>query len=91
MYVGDRTAVNEEEQRRKRAESLASVGELAAGLAHEVNNPLASIKSFAQLLARDAPPGDQHPQRLVDILLNPRLAQTLDVLDPIGRQARFFR
>lgn len=59
LAICDRTALSEEEKNRKRAESLASVGELAAGLAHEVNNPLASIKSFAQLLARDLSTAEQ--------------------------------
>lgn len=59
LVICDRTALSEEEKNRKRAESLASVGELAAGLAHEVNNPLASIKSFAQLLARDLSTAEQ--------------------------------
>ncbi len=38
----------------KRAQRLASLGEMAAGIAHEVRNPLNSVQGFAQLLQESA-------------------------------------
>lgn len=44
---------------RERERRLASLGEMSAVLAHEIRNPLASLKGNAQLLARMLPDGDK--------------------------------
>ena len=54
LIIGrDITAEREMRQRLMESDRLAAVGELVAGVAHEVNNPLSSISAFAQLLLRD--------------------------------------
>lgn len=39
-----------------RAEHLATLGELATGLAHEIRNPLAGIAGVVEIIGRDLPP-----------------------------------
>jgi len=52
IYIEDVTEHRAEDARLKRAESLASLTTLAAGVAHEIRNPLASMSIHLQLLRR---------------------------------------
>jgi hypothetical protein len=49
------------------SDKMASVGLLAAGVAHEVNTPLTGISSFTQMLLEGADPGDPKTQVLEKI------------------------
>jgi PAS domain S-box-containing protein len=51
-----------------RAQRLESIGTLASGIAHDLNNILTPILGVAQLLPRKLPPVDPTTQRLLEIL-----------------------
>ncbi len=53
VVARDVTAERDMRMRLMQSDRLAAVGELVAGVAHEVNNPLSSISAYAQLLLRD--------------------------------------
>ena len=76
-----------EEQRR-----LAALGEMSSVLAHELRNPLASLKGHAQLLLERLPAGREHAKAETIVLEAQRLeALSADLLDfsrsgPIARR-----
>ncbi|MCS6816750.1 MAG: ATP-binding protein [Blastocatellia bacterium] len=56
------------ERRMARAEQLALIGEMAAGLAHEVKNPLAGIKGALEIILDDLPEDNPHRSILRHVL-----------------------
>ena len=50
VVLNDMTIVRKLEEQVRRTDRLASLGTLSAGMAHEIKNPLVSIKTFTQLL-----------------------------------------
>ncbi|MEM8836269.1 MAG: ATP-binding protein [Planctomycetota bacterium] len=78
--------LRESKRQLSRARELAALGEMAAGIAHEVRNPLGSIKLFAAAL-RDDLAGMPDEQRLAD-----RIAEGVQRLDAVvGDVLRFAR
>ncbi|MDR0356354.1 MAG: PAS domain-containing protein [Deltaproteobacteria bacterium] len=67
FVIKDQTALMQMEAEMKRSEHMAAVGQLAAGLAHEIRTPLASMSgSWHMLLSQTMKPEDQN--RLMSII-----------------------
>ena len=74
------------EKQMMRAEKLASLGQLVAGVAHELNNPLGLIIFYAELLKKDLPPDSDH---LMDIEVIKKHTETcLQVVQDLLKFAR---
>ena len=86
----DVTDVKRFEQNARLQQRLAAVGEMAAGIAHEIRNPLASMSGSMQMLKQELPlSGDQ--AQLMDIVLkeSERLNQTIKSFLAYARPQRF--
>ncbi len=64
----DLTDVREFEQRMRHADRLAALGEFAAGLAHEIRNPLNAIRGSVEMIRDGIDPGSDDA-RLVELVL----------------------
>jgi signal transduction histidine kinase len=85
VYIRDVTQDKQMLTSMQQSEKLATVGQLAAGLAHEINNPLGVIRCYAELLKGNA--ADQEQMRDVNVIIN-HAAQAENVLQDLLNFAR---
>lgn len=83
-YEKDATEEKKLEQRLQQSERLKSLGTLAAGMAHEIRNPLATINFNAQMLQRELSLDQSQEQMLVDMV------QEVKKIDRIVQQVLHF-
>jgi two-component system sensor histidine kinase PilS (NtrC family) len=86
----DLTELRRLEATARRNERLATVGQLAAGVAHEIRNPLASISGSIELLSRSAPASDDDRALMAIVLreierLNALITELLEYANPRPR------
>ena len=86
----DVTDVRRLERDARLQQRLAAVGEMAAGIAHEIRNPLASMSGSIQVLRQELPLSDEQAQ-LMDIVLreSERLNDTIKSFLAYARPQRF--
>jgi signal transduction histidine kinase len=79
LFFKDLTQVEQLEERERLRDRLASLGEMAAGMAHELRNPLAGIEVMAGLLRRQVPDSKDAQSLLADIISEAKLANAIVV------------
>jgi two-component system sensor histidine kinase HydH len=68
IVMRDLREIKQLEEKVRRSEKLAAIGKLAAGVAHEIRNPLSSIRGFAQYLRntfKDKPREREYTETIV--------------------------
>ncbi len=73
----DLTQIRDMEEEMRRRQWLATLGEMSAGMAHEIRNPLGALVGAMQMLRKDVPIEDTN-RRLMDIAI--REATRLDAI-----------
>lgn len=68
VLFSDLTDVRETQERLKRSERMAAIGELSADMAHEIRNPLASIRGSVEMLASETDYGGDR-KRLMHLVI----------------------
>jgi signal transduction histidine kinase len=79
MFFKDLTRVEQLEERERLRDRLASLGEMAAGIAHELKNPLAGIEVVAGLLRRQVPDSPDAQALFADLMSEAKLANSIVV------------
>jgi len=79
IFFKDLTQVEQLAERERLRDRLASLGEMAAGIAHELKNPLAGIEVMAGLLRRQVPDSADAQSLLADIISEAKLANAIVV------------
>jgi two-component system sensor histidine kinase PilS (NtrC family) len=79
FIITDLTEKREIENRLKRQEHLALIGEMSAGMAHEIRNPLASISGSVQFLRKEMQLSTEY-QKLMEIIVKEsnRLSKSIE-------------
>lgn len=79
LFVKDLTRVEQLEERERLRDRLATLGEMAAAIAHEVKNPLASIEVMAGMLRRQLADRPDAMETLGDIIKESKMANAIVV------------
>ena len=79
LFFKDLTRVEQLEERERLRDRLATLGEMAAAIAHEVKNPLASIEVMAGVLKRQLPNEGEALETLNDIIKEAKMANAIVV------------
>jgi len=79
LFFKDLTRVEQIEERERLRDRLATLGGMAAAIAHEVKNPLASIEIMAGVLRRQFPDRPDAMETLGDIIKESKLANAIVV------------
>ena len=95
LFFKDLTRVEQIEERERLRDRLAALGEMAAAIAHEVKNPLASIEVMAGVLKRQLAEHPDALEHLNDIIKEAKMANAIvvEVLEfvrptPVAGRAR---